>query len=112
MSISRKTYRKASFAWQRLGFYWSVNWTKTLYFNFKKFPFETARKLPVFFFGRVTFQDISGEIVINAPISKGMVGFGKRFEKFTKSNGTAEISIEGRLIFNGPALFGKDCLIY
>ncbi len=107
MSISQKTY----YAWQRAGYFWSVNWLKTLYFNFKKFPFSTAAKLPVMFFGRVRFQDIGGEIIINGPISKGMVGFGKRFEKFTRSNGTAEIAIEGRMIFNGPALFGKDYLI-
>ena len=40
-----------------------VNWTKTIYFNFSKFPLETAKKLPVFFYGKVSFQSIKAAIV-------------------------------------------------
>lgn len=92
--------------------YTKVNWIKTLYFNFKKFPFKIAKKLPVFFYGKVSFQSIKGEIVIQSPIKTGMVGFGKRFEKFSKSKGIAEICLEGRLVFKGYAMFGQDYLIY
>jgi hypothetical protein len=33
--------------YHKLKFYSGVNWSKTLYFNFKKFPYRIA-KLPVF----------------------------------------------------------------
>ena len=89
-----------------------VNWIKTIYFNFSKFPLKTAKKLPVFFYGKVSFQCINGEIIIEGPIMTGMIGFGKKFEKFSKSKGIAEICIAGKLIFKGYALFGKDYLIY
>ncbi|OUL63532.1 transferase [Flavobacterium sp. AJR] len=92
--------------------YAKVNWVKTIYFNFKKFPFKTAKKLPVFFYGKVSFQSIKGEIIIQSPIKKGMIGFGKRFEKFSRSKGIAEICLEGKLIFKGYAMFGQDYLIY
>jgi len=96
---------------RRLRFYASVNWTKTLYFNFRMFPYAVARKLPVYFFGGVKFQDLSGKVNIDAPVRTGMINFGKRFEKFSRSRGIAEISIEGLLVFKGYALFAKDYFI-
>jgi acetyltransferase-like isoleucine patch superfamily enzyme len=93
-------------------FYYSINWTKTLYFNLKKFPFSTAQKLPVYFYGNVKLKDISGKIVINAPIKSGMIGFGQPYEIITRSKGTAEFSLQGEMIFNGHVQFGKDYLIH
>lgn len=89
-----------------------VNWLKTIYFNFKKFDFETARKLPVVFYGPVKFLDISGEVIINAPVKMGMIGYGQPYEKNTKHRGIAEVAIEGKLIFNGYTQFGKDFFLY
>ena len=54
----------------------SVNWGKTLYFNFKKFPLSTAMKLPVIFYGPVKFTNITGKVVIEGPVKRGMIGFG------------------------------------
>ncbi|WP_409687184.1 acyltransferase [Flavobacterium sp.] len=98
--------------YQKMQLYYSINWTKTLYFNFKKFPFQTARKLPCVFFGKVNFQDISGEIILNAPIESGMFGFGHHFEIAQKSKGMAEFILKGKLIINGPVHMGKDVLLY
>lgn len=106
--MALKTYR---FLKGRARFYWSINWIKTLYFNYKKFPFSTACKLPVFFYGRVKFQDISGEIVIDASIKKGMIGFGQSYEKNTVHKGIAELAIRGKVVFKGAAQFGKDYFI-
>lgn len=95
-----------------LAFWWSVNWTKTLYFNFKKFPFATAVKLPVFFYGRVKFKSIGGKITIDAPIKRAMIGFGQPYEIITRSKGTAEICLWGEMIFKGHVQFGKDYFVY
>jgi acetyltransferase-like isoleucine patch superfamily enzyme len=101
MGVLRNSFNK-------LKFYWSINWTKTLYFNFKKFPFATAKKLPFVFFGKVKFHDISGEIVINTPIESGLFGFGHHFEKHKTSKGVAEFNLSGKLTINGPMHMGKD----
>ncbi|MDI9258257.1 MULTISPECIES: acyltransferase [Flavobacterium] len=98
--------------YHRLVFIFSINWTKTLYFNFKKFPFAVAKKCPIYFYGRVKFKNISGEIIINAPIQSGMIGFGQSYEIISSSKGTAELNLEGRIIFNGHTQFGKDYFIY
>lgn len=93
-------------------FFWSVNWIKTLYFNFKKFPFATAIKLPVFFYGSVKFSSISGNITIKAEVKRAMIGFGQAYEKNTRSRGIAEVNISGELVFKGHVQFGKDYLLY
>lgn len=103
---------KLRLLYNRLKFYYSVNWIKTLYFNFKKFPFETAKKLPVFFYGRVKFTSLSGEILINGPIRRAMIGFGQPYEMNTIHKGIAEINLSGTLTFNGHVQFGKDYFIY
>lgn len=97
---------------RKIKFSLSINWLKTIYFNYKMFPRKVARKLPVFIYGKVNFLSLKGEIIINAPIKKGMIGFGQRYEMFTKSKGTAEILIKGRVFFNGYFQFGKDCFVF
>lgn len=89
-----------------------VNWIKSVYFNFKKFPFAIAKKMPVLFYGSVKFQNISGKICINAPIQTGMIGFGKPYEMNTLSSGIAEIMLAGTIIFEGHVQFGKDYFVY
>lgn len=90
----------------------SVNWIKTIYFNYKKFPFAIARKLPVIFYGSVKLSNISGEIRIEGPISMGMIGFGQQFEKQTTSRGISELQLLGTLVFKSNAHIGKDFFIF
>lgn len=94
-----------------LKFQLSVNWIKTLYFNFRMFPFKTAVKLPVYFYGSVKFSGLAGEVVVEAPIKSGMIGFGQKFEKMTRSKGVAQLIINGKLVFKGHAHFGKDVFL-
>lgn len=108
----RNSYRQCRSFYHKLKFYYSVNWSKTLYFNFKKFPFETAKKLPVFFYGKVKFASIIGEIQLDGNIQKGMIGFGQPYEMNTVHRGIAEISIQGKLVFKGKFQFGKDCFVF
>lgn len=107
----RNSYTKGRTLYHQLKFYWSVNWFATLYFNFKKFPFETAKKIPVFFYGKVKFTSITGKIQIDAPLRKGMIGFGQPYELNTLHKGTAEVNITGTLVFKGHVQFGKDCFV-
>lgn len=103
--IVRNTKRKTKL-------FFKVNWVKTIYFNFKMFPFSIAKKLPIFFFGKVRFSDLSGEVIIDAPIKRAMIGFGQSFEFPTTYRGIAEIVLKGKLVFKGYAQIGKDCVIY
>jgi len=112
IKMMQKSYRKYRSFYHQLKFYLSVNWTKTLYFNFKKFPFETAVKLPVFFYGKVKFTSIKGTIQIDGTIQKGMIGFGQPYELNTVHKGTAEFFVLGKLTFKGKFQFGKDCFLF
>lgn len=105
MFILKKILRK-------LRFYLSVNWIKTIYFNFKKFPFAVAKHLPVYFYGKVHFQNIDGTILIEAPIKRAMIGFGQQYETNTRSNGTAEIALLGTIKFKGHVQFGHNYNIH
>jgi acetyltransferase-like isoleucine patch superfamily enzyme len=109
MTALRTTYRDMR---NQAKQFWAVNWTKTLYFNFKKFPFSTAIKLPVYFYGSVKFSSISGQIVLDAPVKKAMIGFGQPYEIITRSKGTAEICLKGAIVFKGHVQFGKDYFVY
>ncbi|MES2486373.1 MAG: transferase [Bacteroidota bacterium] len=97
---------------QKIQFYRKVNWIKTLYFNYKKFPFTVAKKLPVFFYGPVKLTDISGEIIIDAPIKRAMIGFGQPYEFTSLHKGIAELKLSGTIVFKGHVQFGKDYFIY
>lgn len=112
MQIVKKVVGKLKHINQRIGLYYSINWTKTLYFNFKKFPFKTAKKLPVFFYGKVKFQSIKGEMIIDGPIRRGMIGFGQPYEIISRSRGNSEFFLEGKMVFKGHVQFGKDYFIY
>jgi acetyltransferase-like isoleucine patch superfamily enzyme len=90
----------------------SVNWLKTIYFNYKKFPPHIARKLPVYFYGKVKFTNISGYIELPKDIKKGMIGFGQRYEMNSLSSGIAELHLYGKITFSGYTQFGKDYFIY
>ncbi len=90
----------------------SINWVKTLYFNFKMFPFSIAKKLPVFFYGYVKFSSLTGEIIFKVPVTSGMVGIGQTYEMMTRSKRIAEILLDGTLIIRGNIQFGKDIFIY
>jgi len=109
IEVIKRTYRKFKKSYV---LFMSVNWIKTLYFNYKKFPYYIAKKLPVYFYGRVKFSNISGKVVIDTPIKRGMIGFGQRYEMSTVSNRTAEVNIQGEFVFKGHVQFGKDYFIF
>lgn len=90
----------------------TINWIKTIYFNFKMLPFNQAVKFPVVFFGRVTFKRLGGKITFIGEIKPGRIGFGQRYEVFTKSRGISEFILDGEIIVKGKAQIGYDYSIY
>ena len=109
MNELKKLYRNFKASWR---FFRAVNWIKTWYFNYKMFPYKTAKKLPVYFYGKVKFNDLSGSITINGPVKKAMIGFGQDYELMKTSKKTAELTLRGHLIFEGHIQFGKDYFVY
>lgn len=105
MGSVRQTYRSFK---KKLKLYFSVNWYATWRFNLKMFPFATARKLPVIFYGKIKFSNLEGKLIIDAPIKRGMIGFGQSFEFPTTSKGTAELYLQGTMICKGHVQIGKD----
>lgn len=105
----KKIYRKLRTDFR---FFISVNWIKTYYFNYKKFPYPIAKKLPVFFYGPVKFSSITGEIKIEAPIKRAMIGFGQPYEMNTKYKGISELNLKGTFVVKGHIQFGKDYFVF
>ncbi|MEY8847527.1 transferase [Psychroserpens sp. XS_ASV72] len=97
--------------WKKTQLFFSVNWIKTVYFNFKMLPFDQAMKLPFYFYGSVKFTSLKGTVKIEAPVKKGMIGFGQRFEKMSRAKGIGEVILKGNLVFKGHAHFGKDVFL-
>ena len=87
-----------------------VIWYKTLYFNFKVFPFSIAKKLPVFFYGSYKFKSLSGNIYIEGAVKTGMIGFGQPYELQTRSIGISELNLEGVMVLRDMFSL-KDCFV-
>ena len=85
---------------------------KTIYFNLKYFPFKVAIKLPVLIGRKVFLSRMNGRVIINGPISTGLIqiGYGKVcITDFKRSR--AILEIDGDLIFNGRAFIMQGCKI-
>ena len=84
-----------------------LNIVKTVYFNFKVFPWHIASKLPVFFFGPVKFASLKGKIIFDTEVIRsGMVQFGCNEENIIATNEPSRLMIEGELVFKGHSKFG------
>ncbi|MBT63398.1 MAG: hypothetical protein CML13_09335 [Puniceicoccaceae bacterium] len=81
---------------------------KTLYFNFAMLPFGQARKLPIIISKNVHFFDLSGEVEIDGPVSRGMIRFSFFGEDtdMWKSARTI-LKIKGKLVFRGSSHYGS-----
>lgn len=58
------------------------NITKTLYFNFKMFPFHVALRLPALLYGKIHFYSLDGKIQIDCPLRYGLIQIGKTTDYF------------------------------
>lgn len=112
ISFLKTVYFFFKLQFQRVRFFFSINWAKTLYFNFKMLPLGQAIKLPIYFYGSVKFSSLKGIVQIEGPIYKGMIGFGQPYEMMTRAMGIAELNLKGTLIFKGYMQFGKDYFVH
>ncbi len=90
----------------------SINWRKTVYFNFKMFSFRNALKFPFIFYGKVKFKSLKGKIIFESPIEKGIARFGKNLELISQRSNVSELRIDGTLKVNGNFIVGNDFAIH
>ena len=70
-------------------------------------PLGQAVKLPVCFFGKVKFHDLSGEVMIDSSIRLGMIKIGYKWrDLFPTSFLPNQLWISGILIFKGGCIIG------
>ena len=89
-----------------------VNLWKTLYFNFHYFPFKIAIRVPVFIYWRSELYNMKGKIVIDAPLSTGMIKFGSHglgTQDLLYSRTMWEVS--GTLVVKGNVNIGRGSKI-
>lgn len=83
---------------------------RTIYFNFRTLPFRQAVKLPIFIYSGHKLFILSGKVIIEGQIKKGMIQIGKNTESFSLCDNSGFIQInEGcTLRFLGPAKIGVN----
>lgn len=89
-----------------------VNWIKTLYFNFVYFSFPIAVRLPVFIYRRTILLQMNGEIIIDNPISPGIVKIGPYCVGIHDSYYSRTIwQCAGKLVIRGKTSIGRGTKI-
>lgn len=96
----------------RLKYALSINWLQTLTLNFKALPFKQALRLPMIVFKGFKIKEFRGKILFEVPLQFGLVGFGQRYEIFTRSTNAGEATINGTFIIRGAVQFGVDTKLY
>ena len=90
---------------ERIKLIMQLNWSKTLYINFKMFPFNQALKFPILIWGRCRLNLKGGKIVFGTPLKKGILKIGYQYETFSYKEPT-ELKLHGTLIITGEVWFG------
>jgi acetyltransferase-like isoleucine patch superfamily enzyme len=85
---------------------------KTIYFNFKFFPFKNAMLFPVILSRNVYLKDLKGKVVIENKLRYGMVriGFGE-VGIFDEKKSRTILQLFGKLVFIGSAQIGHGSKI-
>jgi acetyltransferase-like isoleucine patch superfamily enzyme len=84
-----------------------INIFKTVYYNFRLFPFHIAKKLPLYIHHGVKTYKM-GTICIEGEVKRRMISLGT-FD--LKSQGNAKILNRGKIIFRGPVILGGGIII-
>lgn len=90
----------------------SINIIKTIIFNFYYFPPMVAIRLPIFIYKRSKLQKMKGKILVEAPITTGMVKigpYGLGTQDYFYSRTIWQVS--GLLIIKGKANIGRGSKI-
>ena len=86
------------------------NWWAIFYFNFKMLPFKQAIKFPFDFYGKVRFPSLKGRVVINCPVTRRMVEFGRAESEIFPSE-RCIISIKGDLLMEKETLLVRELFL-
>lgn len=91
-----------------------VNWYKTIYINFRFFPFKIAIIFPVIVYGRLILKtNRNAKIILNVSPKKGLLKIGWQFELFRFDlYGTSQFILNGELHINGEIWAGQAIGIY
>ena len=94
--------------------YRMLNLWKTLYINFRLFPFRQAIKFPIFVYGRLKVKSLIGSATIKSNITTGMITFGSSSREEFVAPAKSFVNIQGQIIFNGSAIFfnGFQIIVY
>jgi hypothetical protein len=80
---------------------------KTIYFNFKYFPFAQAIYMPVFICRHVKFVNLKGQVSFQGNVKPRQVRIGYKALSFFDHNRSRSIlDIHGHVIFEGKATIG------
>ena len=84
-----------------------INWIKTFYINFRFFSLKDAIKLPIYVYGNVSLNSLSGNVRILGEIRKGMIKINvtKPFAPCIQTVNT-QLVIQGTITFKGPVMIG------
>lgn len=87
------------------------NIIKTIYFNFKMLPLRQAIRLPVVFYGRVSFRSLKGKVSIKGGVSTGMIKVGIKDQYVDSSVPESIWAIHGLLTFTGALKMARGSYI-
>lgn len=81
------------------------NLWKTLYLNFRLFPFSQAIQLPIFVWGGLRIVSLIGRAEIRGRVSPGMIRFGLPAREEIVGYTRSTFSNQGTILFQGKAVF-------
>ncbi|GHV49284.1 hypothetical protein FACS1894181_07800 [Bacteroidia bacterium] len=84
-----------------------INLIKTIYYNFRIFPFHIAKKLPIYIHSGVKVYKM-GKIRIEGKVTRRMITIGGYN---LKAQGVSKILNKGEIIFKGPVRLGGEAII-
>jgi acetyltransferase-like isoleucine patch superfamily enzyme len=85
---------------------------KTIYFNFKYLPFSQAVHIPILISTKVCLSTIKGKIIIEAPLTSGLIkiGYGD-IRLFDKKKSRTIWDVSGTVVFKGKTHIGHGSKI-
>lgn len=82
-----------------------INIYKTIYFNFKVLPFNSAIKFPFLLYGKVVFGKLDGNIVLPNTLAPGMIRIGYRWiDLWPMSFLPTQFQVLGTIVFKGETI--------
>ena len=78
-----------------------TNLIQTLRFNWKMLPVRQAWHLPIYFYGKTTFRSLTGKVIIEGPVRRGMIKVGRRDHYLATAVPWTIWTVQGTIVFTG-----------